>query len=726
MARYFGTNIISKDISGLTSSQYAAINSGITSNLVNELETNVVHKSGEETITGLKTIQNNRFNIVQTSVTKGTNPSATTYWAIQANDVSNSATWADTRLGAIAWGLQTDGTCSAELTATRNVAGSSDQSIIQAIIKADGTKYGIAPTPTATNSTGDNYIATTGWVNDPTKSTNVVHRWGTETITGEKTFTSEIKGRFRSASYHQGADNTNSWFKLGTFQSTGTYRNQILIFTLWQGAEGHNGTVSGRIFTRTGGNNIAGTFSSAGIEFDYNPTWLNLDYFKILYKEDQGTTNKYVLFELWAKTPSAYTGGVFSILDERTSAEVYNTSWVLYTNPTSVAELPTDYTAISSKLANHNIALNSDVVHIANTETITGEKTFAGGQVTKFKDNTNTIGTYTADAWSTSNLYFSDSTGARIARLQPAYITGTNILKMGMYASNGNTAEQGITVRSDGYTSAPMQAATNSTTSNGIATTGWVNDPAKSTNVVHRSGNETITGTKTWNKADTIIIQNNTAMNTTVAPSTTLYGGIQFNDKNGIRMGKIETFNNTSASDGYVRFGINSTRFFDVNGTSTPYYSALTLYIDNNKVAHCDLPSEVHATNFYGTATRAKWADLAECYKPDQKYSVGTLIKFGGEKDITIANDKCNGVISDKPGFILDAELEDSQPVALVGKTPIRIIGKINKHDKVALSEIPGVGRVAVEGEKVIARALESSDNDDEKLIMCVTKFNLG
>ena len=126
-----------------------------------------------------------------------------------------------------------------------------------------------------------------------------------------------------------------------------------------------------------------------------------------------------------------------------------------------------------------------------------------------------------------------------------------------------------------------------------------------------------------------------------------------------------------------------------------------------------------------GQANRALWADLAEKYKTDEKYPIGTLIKFGGEKDITAADYKCNGVISDKPGFLLDSELEDSLPVALAGKTPVRVIGKVNKFDPITLSYVRGVGRVAKEGEKIIAKALESSDDENEKLIMCVTKFNL-
>lgn len=380
------------------------------------------------------------------------------------------------------------------------------------------------------------------------------------------------------------------------------------------------------------------------------------------------------------------------------------------------------YTALGLK------ANDSGVVHLAGTETITGEKTFAGGQVTKFKDNTNAIGTYAANAWSTSTLYFSDSTGTRIARLQPAYITGTNILQMGMYASNGTTTEQGITVRNDGITSAPAPSASNSTSETKIATTGWVNDATKSTNVVHRDTNETITGIKTFNNSnnttysDAFIIQNNLLSNNYTAPSNNTDRYIAGKASNGDYCNWI-TFSNTT--DGTKRTSM-SVRRRDSSSDSN-HDGSISVSIDSSNNVRCDLPANTYGTYFHGTADYAKWADLAECYQSDKKYPVGTLIRFGGEKDVTIANINCNGVISDKPGYLLDSELEDSQPVALVGKTPIRVIGKVKKFDKIVLSEIPGVGRVLQENEdkRVIARALENNDTFEEKLVMCVTKFNL-
>jgi hypothetical protein len=58
---------------------------------------------------------------------------------------------------------------------------------------------------------------------------------------------------------------------------------------------------------------------------------------------------------------------------------------------------------------------------------------------------------------------------------------------------------------------------------------------------------------------------------------------------------------------------------------------------------------------FYGTATRALYADLAERYHADAVYEYGTVVKIGGEKEITATSKEyCPdvfGVVSDNPAF---------------------------------------------------------------------------
>jgi len=132
-----------------------------------------------------------------------------------------------------------------------------------------------------------------------------------------------------------------------------------------------------------------------------------------------------------------------------------------------------------------------------------------------------------------------------------------------------------------------------------------------------------------------------------------------------------------------------------------------------------------------GTAYRAYWGDLAEYYEADNDYPEGTLVEFGGNKEVTIATNDCNAVVSSNPGVILNSENDFEHPckLALVGRVPVRVIGKVNKFSYLQLSETPGVARVIPEDDfnfsNVIAKTLESKDSDEEGLVLCVVKIEL-
>jgi hypothetical protein len=121
----------------------------------------------------------------------------------------------------------------------------------------------------------------------------------------------------------------------------------------------------------------------------------------------------------------------------------------------------------------------------------------------------------------------------------------------------------------------------------------------------------------------------------------------------------------------------------------------------------------------YGTASSALYADLAEKYLPDAEYAVGTVVVFGGEKEITVSNVKMDtrvaGIISENPAFKMNDELEGGVHVALVGRVPCRVAGKIKKGNILITSGIPGVAVAAVGDIKVgsmIGKALEDYDSD--------------
>ena len=95
-----------------------------------------------------------------------------------------------------------------------------------------------------------------------------------------------------------------------------------------------------------------------------------------------------------------------------------------------------------------------------------------------------------------------------------------------------------------------------------------------------------------------------------------------------------------------------------------------------------------------GTATNARYADLAENYSSDKKYVPGTVVVFGGNEEITIStfshDTAVAGVISTNPAHLMNSEL-DGLPVALQGRVPCRVQGPINKGDRVVTSDVRGV-----------------------------------
>lgn len=129
-----------------------------------------------------------------------------------------------------------------------------------------------------------------------------------------------------------------------------------------------------------------------------------------------------------------------------------------------------------------------------------------------------------------------------------------------------------------------------------------------------------------------------------------------------------------------------------------------------------------------GTALATYYGDIAEYYEhnEDELLPKGTLVKFGGIKEITKTkpNDRSFfGIISSKPGVVLNKQDGSKHsPVALCGKIPCRVNGKINKFDKLTTSSVNGVAKRktiidTLLGKPTIGTALESKSDKAEKLI---------
>lgn len=143
-----------------------------------------------------------------------------------------------------------------------------------------------------------------------------------------------------------------------------------------------------------------------------------------------------------------------------------------------------------------------------------------------------------------------------------------------------------------------------------------------------------------------------------------------------------------------------------------------------NTIACRDLDGNLNAVLFQGTATSAQFADLAEKYLADDVYEPGTVVEFGGAKEVTLASagsKRVAGVISTNPGFIMNNDLaaivsdgERTAVLALTGRVPCKVKGSVRKGD-LMISAGNGFATVSTNPEvgQVIGKALEDFDSED-------------
>ena len=113
-------------------------------------------------------------------------------------------------------------------------------------------------------------------------------------------------------------------------------------------------------------------------------------------------------------------------------------------------------------------------------------------------------------------------------------------------------------------------------------------------------------------------------------------------------------------------------------------------------------------------------ADLAEYYEGDKEYEVGTVLVFGGDKEVSTSNKKGDpkvaGVVSDRAAYVMYAGCPGFKNlVALQGRVPCKVVGKIEKGDLIVCAGIHGVGTVAdsdVRAGTIIGKAIEAYDSD--------------
>lgn len=129
----------------------------------------------------------------------------------------------------------------------------------------------------------------------------------------------------------------------------------------------------------------------------------------------------------------------------------------------------------------------------------------------------------------------------------------------------------------------------------------------------------------------------------------------------------------------------------------------------------------------YAATTKAIYADLAEQYHADADYDPGTVVIFGGDAEITVSNlhgdTRVAGVVSTNPAYLMNAEAP-GLPIALRGRTAVKVVGAVCKGDGLVTSTVAGfatsIGTELDWGRSVFAKSLETDLSPGEKVIEAV------
>lgn len=159
----------------------------------------------------------------------------------------------------------------------------------------------------------------------------------------------------------------------------------------------------------------------------------------------------------------------------------------------------------------------------------------------------------------------------------------------------------------------------------------------------------------------------------------------------------------------------------DVANTGTP-----------NTVVVRDGSGNVNGVLFQGTATSALFADLAEKYLADAEYDVGTVVAVGGSAEVTACQvgDRAFGAVSASPAFMMNEGLAGGTYIALKGRVPIKVLGRVRKGDRliassngcacVAEAMLKNAAVRAVNFPDTFAIALGNSDDEGVKLVEAI------
>jgi hypothetical protein len=284
---------------------------------------------------------------------------------------------------------------------------------------------------------------------------------------------------------------------------------------------------------------------------------------------------------------------------------------------------------------------------------------------------------------------------------------------------------------------------TNLTISSSGALTITATNATTITNNAEVGGNLTVSGNLTVNGTETILDTQNLAIEDSIiavnngvsaAANMPRFSGLHIHRGTGSTATELDLYmlwdEATNVTGSTTNLGGAFTFLGSVHeeGTETPNTGSFVL---------ADIKASTVEANLTGTATAAEYSDVAERFAADTAYEPGTVVALGGAEEITQVNeegsDEVFGVVSSlqQAAFKMNggAGNDETHPyIAMTGRVNVKVIGTVNKGDRLISASVPGYAKAATKAEctafNVIGRALTSKTETGQGSVLAAVRVS--
>ena len=381
--------------------------------------------------------------------------------------------------------------------------------------------------------------------------------------------------------------------------------------------------------------------------------------------------------------------GAGQTLDVRGTANQINA--VVSATDTLTLSLPSTVT-LATQLNVSTISISSGLI------------TSSTGAISFSNENLTTTGTLNAAATSVASLASTGAVSGTTGTFTGA-VSGTTGTFTG--AVSGTTGTFSSTVQGTSLNLTSGDIVFEGTTADNFETTLTVIDPTADRTITLPNISGTVVTTGDTGTVTSTMILNNTITNDDIALNTIRADKLNLSaDTLTVATVNATTITGSGATASLVTLTAdnsgNAANFITFSAAAT---GAQTIKTDT------DLTYNPSTNVLTTTAAQANYADLAEIYKTDKNYNIGTVVMIGGSQEVTecFVGHRALGVISEKPAFLMNAKAE-GQPIALKGRVLVKVTGDIKKGDELVAGNGGYAAKVSDEFNKVFAIALEDNE----------------